>query len=78
MQRLNALRIALSLIINMIAVACFGLFGPVAWSAAAVLAIGLMSGGYLGVSIARRLGSRWLRTAAVPYGLVMAVVLLLR
>lgn len=77
-QRLNALRIALSLIINITAVVCFGLVGPVAWGAAAVLAIGLLSGGYLGVGIARRLGSRWLRIAAVPYGLIMATVLLAR
>lgn len=77
-QRLNALRIALSLIINVIAVACFALFGPVAWGAAAVLAIGLSLGGYVGVGFARHLGSRWLRMAAIPYGAFMAIVFLLR
>jgi uncharacterized membrane protein YfcA len=77
-QRLNALRIALSLIINIVAVVCFGLFGPVAWGTAALLSIGLLSGGYLGVGIARHLGSQWLRMAAIPYGLLMATILLAR
>lgn len=78
LQRLNALKGMSSLIINAIAVVWFALFGPVAWAPAAVMAAGSLSGGYLGVGVARRLGKNWLRAVVIIYGVVVAVVLLER
>lgn len=74
-QRSNALKGLLSLLINFVAVLCFAAFGPVEWDAAAVMAAGALGGGYIGVGIARRLGKKWLRLAVITYGLVVAVVL---
>ena len=77
-QRLNALKGVSSLIINAIAVVGFMLFGPVRWLPAAVMAVGALAGGYLGVGVARRLGRTWLRIAVISYGLVVVVILFIR
>jgi uncharacterized membrane protein YfcA len=77
-QHSNALKGMLSLIINAIAVLYFALFGPVRWAPAAVMAVGAIAGGYLGVGVARRLGRRWLRIVVITYGLVVFFILLLR
>lgn len=74
-QHSNALKGMLSLIINAVAVAWFALFGPVEWAPAAVMAVGAIAGGYLGVGVARKLGRVWLRYAVIAYGLVVAGVL---
>jgi uncharacterized membrane protein YfcA len=77
-QRLNALKGVSSLIINAVAVVGFMLFGPVRWLPAAVMAVGALAGGYLGVGVARRLGRTWLRVAVISYGLVVVVILFVR
>jgi hypothetical protein len=77
-QRLNALKGMSSLIINAIAVGWFALFGPVEWGVAAIMAVGALVGGYLGVGVARRLGKDWLRATVITYGVVVAAVLLVR
>jgi uncharacterized membrane protein YfcA len=74
-QRLNALKGMSSLIINAVAVLWFAAFGPVAWEPAAVMAVGAVAGGYLGVGVARRLGREPLRFVVIAYGLVVAAVL---
>lgn len=78
LQHSNALKGLLSAVINFVAVAAFVIFGPVQWGAAAVMAGGSLAGGYLGVGLARSLGQRWLRLAVIAYGVVAAVVLLVR
>lgn len=77
-QRLNALKIVSSAIINATAVVWFAAFGPVEWAPAALMAGGAIAGGYLGVGVARRLGKRWLRATVIGYGLVVAVILFVR
>ena len=77
-QHSNALKGMLSLIINAAAVVYFAAFGPVRWEPAAVMAVGAIAGGYLGVGVARRLGKRWLRAVVIAYGLVSAAVLFVR
>ena len=78
LQRLNALKGMLSLLINGVAVIYFAAFGPVEWAPAAVMAIGALAGGYFGAGVARRLGQERLRTAVVAFGLVIALVLFIR
>lgn len=78
LQRSNALKGMLSLLINAVAVVYFALWGPVRWVPALVMAVAALAGGYLGVGVARRLGSRWLRVAVIVYSLLVAFVLLLR
>jgi uncharacterized membrane protein YfcA len=76
LQRLNALKGALSLIIGTVAAATYALFGPVAWSAVAVMAVGAFAGGHAGVSVARRLPEAGLRWGIVAVGTAVAVALL--
>jgi len=78
LQRVNALKNVLSLIINAVALVAFGLFGPVAWDAVAVIAVASLVGGYGGARVARRIPATVLRAGVVAYGVVVAVVLLVR
>ena len=77
-QHSNALKGLLSALINMVAVVYFGLFGPVEWLPAFLMAAGALAGGYYGVGIARRLGRKWLRVTVISYGVFVALVLLVR
>jgi hypothetical protein len=76
LQRSNALKGLLSLLINAVAVVYFAFFGPVRWAPMAVMAVGALIGGYYGAGLARRLGSEALRIAVVGYGVVVALALL--
>lgn len=77
-QHSNALKGLLSALINLVAVVYFGLFGPVEWLPAFIMAAGALTGGYYGVGIARRLGRRWLRITVIAYGVFVALVLFIR
>jgi uncharacterized protein len=76
LQRLNALKGLLSLVISAVAVVYFALFGPVVWAAAAVMAVTSLIGGQLGVRLARRLSGPALRWVVVAFGTTVAIVLL--
>jgi len=54
----------------------FALFGPVAWAAAAIMAVASLAGGQGGVRVARRLSATALRWVVVVFGTAVAVVLL--
>lgn len=76
LQRLNALKGVLSLLVACVSAVGFALFGPVAWDAAAIVGAAALAGGALGVSAARRLPERILRGLVIAYGVTVAVVLL--
>lgn len=75
LQRLNALKGLLSVIINGVSAIYFMLFGPVIWSVAALMAVSSWIGGYLGVRVARRLSPTWLRGVVLAYGVIVALAL---
>lgn len=75
LQRLNALRAVLSLLVNTVALVAFALLGPVEWMAVAVAAPAALGGGYLGARIARRMPVRALRSLIVVFGLAVGVAL---
>lgn len=77
LQRLNALKGVLSLLVAVVSAVGFALFGPVAWDAAAVVGVACLAGGVLGVSAARRLPGGVLRAMVIAYGVTVAIVLLL-
>ncbi|HEY9410676.1 MAG TPA: sulfite exporter TauE/SafE family protein [Jiangellaceae bacterium] len=77
LQRANALKVFLSLLINAVAVVAFALFGPVEWSTALVLAVFSLVGGYLGARVAQRMSDRVLRIGVLAVGVASAVWLLL-
>jgi uncharacterized membrane protein YfcA len=72
----QGLRAALSVAGNVVAVVLFALFGPVAWDAAAVMAVGFVLGGYGGTLFARGIPASWLRLIIVAYGLAAGIALL--
>jgi len=76
LQRLNALKGLLSLLINVVGVVVFVFSGRVAWGYAAILAATAYVGGTVGVRIARRLPPAGLRVAVVTLGVVVGIVLL--
>ncbi len=78
LQRLNALKSAISLIINTIALVAFALFGPVDWLSVAIVAPASLAGGYVGGRMARRLSPDGLRNTVVVFGVVVAVWLFVR
>lgn len=76
LQRLNALKGVLSLLVAVVTAVGFAVFGPVAWDAAAIVGVTCLLGGALGVSVARRLSAAVLRGAVIAYGMAVAIVLL--
>jgi uncharacterized membrane protein YfcA len=76
LQRLNGLKNALVVVVNLVAAVLFALVAPVAWSAAILLAFGSIVGGQLGAVVGRRLPSTVLRTAIVIVGVIVAIRLL--
>lgn len=78
LQRLNALKAVLSFIVGTVAVVFFALFGPVVWSAAAVMAVTSFAGGHAGVAGARRISPTALRRVIVVYGLLISAYLAFR
>jgi uncharacterized membrane protein YfcA len=76
LQRLNALKGVLSLLINVVGAVVFVVSAHVAWLYAAALLVSAFIGGTAGVSIARRLRPAIMRAAVVILGFVVGVVLL--
>lgn len=78
LQQTNALKSALTLVINVIAMIAFALFGPVQWVAVAIMAPASLAGGWVGAQVARRLRADVLRGTVAAFGFVVALILLLR
>jgi uncharacterized membrane protein YfcA len=66
------------LLVNAVALVAFSLFGPVDWSAVAVIAPSSLLGGYLGARVARRLDAMVLRSVVVVFGVVVGIALFWR
>lgn len=77
LQRINALKGMMALIINVVAAIYFAFFGPVSWTAVAVMLPASAAGGFAGVALARRLRPAVLRTLVVAFGIAFALRLLL-
>ena len=76
LQRLNALKGLLSLLVSVIAAIAFAFFAEVGWAAVAVMAVASLLGGQLGVVLARRLDDRTLRWLVIAFGVTVGVRLL--
>ncbi|WP_439030714.1 sulfite exporter TauE/SafE family protein [Gordonia terrae] len=72
LQRMNAAKNLLSLVVNVVAAVTYTLvaFDRIDWSAAAVIAIGSLAGGVIGARYGRRLSPRALRAVIVVVGLI--------
>jgi hypothetical protein len=78
LQRLNALKGLLSLVINLVGALYFVIFADVVWLAVFLMALASLLGGQLGVLAARRLNDRVLRRLVIVFGVVVGLRLLLR
>jgi uncharacterized membrane protein YfcA len=80
LQRLNALKNVLTMVVNAVAAIAYVIVAPdrVEWVAAALIAVGALAGGFVGSSFGRRLPAVVLRTAIVVLGLTAIVVLMSR
>ncbi|MDX6720213.1 MAG: uncharacterized protein QOJ63_2467 [Solirubrobacteraceae bacterium] len=76
LQRLNALKGVLSLLIAAVSAAGFALFGPIAWDAALIVGGACLLGGVAGVRVARRLPAPLLRGVVIAFGTAVAIALL--
>lgn len=78
LQRLNALKALLQLVIGAAAALGFALLTPVAWGAAAIVGPASLAGGLVGARLARRVSDPVLRGGIVAYGVAAAIWLFLR
>ena len=76
LQRLNALKGLLSLIINLTSAVFFAVFAPVAWLPVVIMAAASLVGGHVGVYLARRLSNTLLRALVIAFGIVVAEIVL--
>lgn len=72
MQRMNAAKNLLSLIVNVVAAVAYTLvaFDRISWAAAGLIAVGSLLGGFLGAHYGRRLSPNALRAVIVVVGLI--------
>jgi hypothetical protein len=78
LTRLNALKQAVSFIVNVAAAVFFLFSGRVEWTVAGVMAIGALLGGVLGGRLAGRIKPSALRWTVVVIGVVISIVYFLR
>ncbi|WP_428847355.1 sulfite exporter TauE/SafE family protein [Mycolicibacterium cosmeticum] len=72
MQRMNAAKNLLSLLVNVVAAVAYTLvaFDRISWAAAGLIAVGSLLGGFLGAHYGRRLSPNALRAVIVVVGLI--------
>ncbi|MEO3811309.1 sulfite exporter TauE/SafE family protein [Sphaerisporangium sp. B11E5] len=75
LQRVNAAKNMLSLLVNSAAAVLFALFAPVDWWAVLWISLGSTLGGFLGAGVGRRLSPRLLRGVIVVVGVVAIIKL---
>ncbi len=78
LHQMNGLKNLLALFINGIAAVYFAVSGAVIWTDALVMAVGAMSGGWIGARLAHRVGRKVVRRTVVVIGIVMTVATALR
>ena len=76
LQRLNALKGVLSLVINIAGVVVFLIAGKVAWGYAGILAVTAFAGAHVGVRLARRLPPSVLRYGIVALGTAVGIAMI--
>lgn len=78
LRQVTAIKNLLAMVVGLVTVALFAVFGPVHWVGVAVLAPATIVGGYAGARVARRLPPAVLKGVIVSFGTVIGLVLLYR
>jgi uncharacterized membrane protein YfcA len=76
LQRLNAVKNVLALLVNAVAGALFALVADVDWRVVALIGVGSIIGGQIGATVGRRLPDPVLRVTIVVVGLTALGVFL--
>ena len=76
LQRVNALKGVLSLLVAVVSAVGFVLFGPVAWDAALIVGAACLFGGVAGARVAQRLPAPVLRGAVIAFGVAVAIAMM--
>ncbi len=74
-HQMNAVKNALAFLINVVAAAYFIGKGMIDWPAAAIVAVGSISGGYGGAHYAQKVSQRTVRLCVTTLGLIITAVL---
>ena len=77
-HQMNGLKNFFAVCINVIASIYFMVRGEGIWTAAIIMIVGAIAGGYGGAGLARKLGRRFVRRTVIAIGLIMTVSLLFR
>jgi len=77
LQRLNALKGVLSLLVAVVSAVAFAILGPVAWDAALIVGATCLLGGVAGARLARRLPAPLLRGVVIVFGIAAAIAIML-
>ncbi|HEY5730901.1 MAG TPA: sulfite exporter TauE/SafE family protein [Anaerolineales bacterium] len=78
LTRLNALKQAVAFSVNIAAAIYFLFSGQVLWSAALVMAVGALIGGWLGGKLAGRIKPSTLRWTVVTIGVIVSIIYFVR
>jgi uncharacterized membrane protein YfcA len=78
LQRLNALKALLQLVIGAVAAVGFAIFTSVAWTAVAIIAPASIVGGQIGARLAQHVSDRVLRVGIIVYGVAAAIWLFIQ
>ncbi|EMQ98419.1 sulfite exporter TauE/SafE family protein [Paeniglutamicibacter gangotriensis] len=75
LQQSNAIKVILSLVVNMVAAISYLIFAPerIHWPVVLMIAVGSLIGGFIGAKVGRKLSPGWLRTVIVVLGMVALV-----
>ncbi len=76
LQRLNATKNVLGLVVNAVAAVVFLLAAEIDWAVVGVIALGSTAGGFIGASVGRRLPPALLRAVIVVIGTIAVIRLL--
>ena len=77
LQEQNAVKNVLQALVNIVAAIFFVVVGGVAWTYAAMVAIGSLIGAPVGAMVAKRIPTRGFRVGIVIFGVIMAAVMAL-
>lgn len=78
LQKLNGVKMFLSLVIATVGVIVYSIFASISWSDAGLMAIATLIGGYSGAGIARRLSPKALKIAVIIFGYAIGSIIFLK
>ncbi|GAB3985263.1 sulfite exporter TauE/SafE family protein [Plantactinospora veratri] len=78
LTRVSAIKNVLSAVVGLTTIVAFAAFGPVNWTAVAVVAPATVIGGYAGARLVRRMPPELLKTVIVLFGTAIGLLLLYR